>query len=335
MRARVTPAPDDDPYNLFPEATDSGAADRSALARLFTPFRTTALVLLASAALLLAHPDPDATLGAMLLLGILLGTCAAAAFWFYVVVRFGWNPTPAAVVILAAGGPLLTFGAVFLGEAAKAGVHRLLPQAPENTGGALLVAFLALIPLALERLLRGRSIIDLLDPDTAVPRRSPDTLRDLYPYLPPRDGHPAVLWPETPYLVLLQHATDHVAEAARILTGTRVPSQAVALMREQEWKTVRNVHRWRVDGTLRPMPGVSSAWLDRVSTLIRFGALADEAAHDPDTFAAVYLDEAAALLRTVRQERRVPHSDAPLGRPPAPVALAPEHDGSAPRPGHG
>ncbi|MFL1376333.1 hypothetical protein [Nocardiopsis protaetiae] len=333
MQARVTPAPDHDPDAPPLEPVISGAPDRYAPARLFTPFRVVALVLLAGAALLLALPGPDATLAAMVVFGILMGTFA------FICGAAGAEDGPAgyAIATLVVGMPLITFTAVFLGEAAKAGVHRVFPQAPENTGGALLLALVALAVLVLGHLLRHRSVIDLLEA-VGAPPRSPDTRRDLYPYLPPRGGRPAVLWPETPYLVLLQHATDHVAEAARVLTGAGEPRQALALMRAQEWKTVRDVHRWRVDGTRRPTPGVSPAWLARVSTLIRLGALAEEAAHDPDRFAATYLDEATALARTLRRESAVPPGGTPLGPPPAPVTLAPEHaepDGAAPRPGHG
>lgn len=128
------------------------------------------------------------------------------------------------------------------------------------------------------------------------------TLPHLYPHPGARDGREPGTWPETPYLVLLQGATDNVIEAEHALAPSEDTAWVAETMRRTEWTHVCAVHYLR---TAPSSPGEDPAepvrdeeWLREIDELVRLGALAGRTAREPDRYAAAYL----ARVREVREE---------------------------------
>ncbi|RKS09756.1 hypothetical protein DFP74_5500 [Nocardiopsis sp. Huas11] len=128
---------------------------------------------------------------------------------------------------------------------------------------------------------------------TALPR--------LYPHPGARDGREPETWPETPYLLLLQGATDNAVEAAHALAPSEDAAWVVEMMRRTEWTHVCAVHYLRTaPSSPDEAPIEDEEWLREIDELVRLGALAGRTAQEPDRYAGAYL----ARVRELRGEYR-------------------------------
>lgn len=148
----------------------------------------------------------------------------------------------------------------------------------------------------------------------------------LYPHPDPVDGGPPGTWPETPYLLLLQEATDSAAEAERVLASDPDAAWATGLMRRAEWAQVYAAHviRALVPDPDTEIPFSEEDRPEEAEEAVRLGAPARRAAQEPDRYGAAYLDRVRELRREVEAHGAAAEDAVAAGGPRAPREHADE-----------
>ncbi|MFL1376332.1 hypothetical protein [Nocardiopsis protaetiae] len=128
----------------------------------------------------------------------------------------------------------------------------------------------------------------------------------LHPHPEPGEGEAPGAWPETPYLLLLQGATDNTAEAEHVLTPDEDAAWATDMMRRMEWLHVCAVNHLR---TMPPEedvedfePTEDEEWLEEIGRLTALGTLAEQTVREPDRYRAAYLARVREFRRMVEEE---------------------------------